>query len=185
VIRTLFGMLSVLTMGLSAVNAEEVKGKVKGVNAAGNSLTLTVDGKDKIFAVSKDASFVSVSTAPGKKGKPMEKVTPIDGGLGGVKVGNAVTVLTEKEGNKESVTSVKVTGDGAANTKKKKKKTAKTSLLVSAEDENLLVADKGTKKTEKVAKKGKKKKGDKGKKKKGKKGKKSKKSKKGKKKNKK
>jgi hypothetical protein len=154
VIRTLFATLSMLALGLSTVNAEEIKGKVKGVNAAGNSLTLTVDSKDKVFAVSKDASFVSVSTTPGKKGKPMENVTPIDGGLGGVKVGNAVTVLTEKEGSKETVTSVKVTGDGAAATKKKKKKTAKTSLLVSAEDENLPAADKGTKKTNKAAKKG-------------------------------
>src|SRR5262249_26454196 len=157
VIRTLFATLSVLGLGLSAANAEEVKGKVKGVNAAGSSLTLTVEGKDKVFAVSKDASFVSVTTAPGKKGKPMEKVTPIDGGLGGVKIGNAVTVLTEKADNKEAVTSVKVTGANApADAKKKKKKTAQTSLVMNTAGEDLTVADKGTKKANKTAKKAKK-----------------------------
>jgi hypothetical protein len=184
VIRTLFATLSVLALALSTVSADEVKGKVKGVNSAGNSLTLTVEGKDKVFAVSKDASFVSVANAPGKKGKPMEKVTPIDGGLTGVKIGNTVTVLTEKVGTKETVTSVKVTGAGApADSKKKKKKPTTTSVVVStADSDGLIAAGKGAKKTEKVAKKAKK--GDKSKKK-AKKSKKGKKGKKGKKKNKK
>jgi hypothetical protein len=161
VIRTLFATLSVLSLGLSTVSADEVKGKVKGVNSAGNSLTLTVEGKDKVFAVSKDASFVSVSMAPGKKGKPMEKVTPIDGGLTGVKVGNAVTVLTEKMDNKETVTSVKVTGTSDDTKKKKKakpKKPALTSVIVNTADvdDNLTAAGKAGKKAVKATKKAKK-----------------------------
>lgn len=161
-IRTLFATLSVLAVALSTASAEEVKGKVKGVNAAGSSLTLTVDGKDKVFAVSKDASFVSVAKAPGKKGKPMEKATPIDGGLAGVKIGNAVTVLTEKVGKRETVTSVKVTGANApGDAKKKKKKPAK--VVNSTNAGNQVAPDKGTKKGNKAAKKAKK--GDKAKKK--------------------
>jgi hypothetical protein len=132
-LRVVFASLSVFAISFSTANAEEVKGKVKSVNQPGNALTLTVDGKDKVFAVSKDASFVSVSSMPGKKGKPMETVTPIDDGLKGIKVGSPVTVLTEKVEDKVVVTSVKVTGaDQPAKKKKKAKNPTATSTRLIA-----------------------------------------------------
>ncbi len=121
-IRTMLA-LAVLAVGLSAASAEELKGTIKKVNKAGNSLTLTVDGKDRTLSVSKDASFVTVTAAKTKKGKSKGKETPLDGGLGALKEGAAVTVLTEKAGDKDEVTSVKV-GSGTA-AKKKAKKGAK------------------------------------------------------------
>jgi len=115
--------LAALALGLSAASAEELKGTIKKVNKDANRLTLTIDGKDRILPVSKDASFVTVSSMKGKKGKPKETVTPLDGGLGALKEGSVVTVLTEKAGEKDEITSVKV-GNGA-NQPAKKKKTKK------------------------------------------------------------
>jgi hypothetical protein len=89
-----------------------------------------VDGKDRVLSVSKDASFVTATTEKGKKGKTMEKLTPIDGGLGALKEGSTVTVLTEKAGEKDTVTSVKVRGGEAQPAKKKAKKPKKTAELV-------------------------------------------------------
>lgn len=128
--RSTLAALAVLALGLSPAAAEELKGTLKKVSKAGNTLTLTVDGKDRTLPVSKDASFVSVSMEKGKKGKPMEKVSPLDGGLGALKDGSHVTVLTEKTGTKETVTSVKVGGGEAQPAKKKAKKPKKTAELV-------------------------------------------------------
>jgi len=123
-IRTMLA-LAALALGFSAASADELKGTVKKVNKAGNSLTLNVDGKDRTIPVGKDASFVTVTSNKGKKGKPKEKVTPLDGGLGALKEGSAVTVLTEKAGEKDEITSVKV-GTGATEPAKKKKKAKKS-----------------------------------------------------------
>ena len=168
--------LTALALGLSAASAEELKGTIKKVSKEANKLTLTIDGKDRTLPVSKDASFVTVSTTKGKKGKPKETVTPLDGGLGALKEGSAVTVLTEKAGEKDEITSVKV-GTGTT-TKKKAKKPKKTVELlqpISTAGESLTAGHK-TKKADKAeGKKGKKsakKKGKHANKKKGKKGKK-------------
>jgi hypothetical protein len=118
--RRAAGAVLALMLGVAVTAADELKGTVKSVDK--NTITLTVDGKVTTFDVSKDASFVTTSTVAGKKGKTMEKATPIDGGLGGVKAGATVTVLTEKIEDKESVTSVKVSDSIAAAQKKKKKK---------------------------------------------------------------
>jgi len=115
-------VLTVMLFGVTVAAADEVKGTVTAVDKAKNTITLTVDGKATTYAVAKDASFVTARTVPGKKGKTTEKVTPIDDGLAGIKTGAAVTVLTETVDDKESVTSVKVSGGTAANAKKKKKK---------------------------------------------------------------
>jgi hypothetical protein len=172
--------LTALALGLSTASAEELKGTIKKVNKEANRLTLTIDGKDRMLPVSKDASFVTVSSAKGKKGKPKETVTPLDGGLGALKEGSAVTVLTEKAGEKDEITSVKV-GTGTT-TKKKAKKPKKTAELLqpistnTATGEELAVGKKAGQKADKAkGKKGKKsakKKGKHANKKKGKKGKK-------------
>ena len=173
--RTAFATLAALAFGFSAASADEVKGTVKKTNVAGNTITLGVDGKDKMFPVSKDASFVNVESVKGKKGKPMEKVTPIDGGLGGVKEGATVTVLTDKVENKDTITSVKVgaaAGDAAAKKKKKKKPEPKKDNVSSSDDIGLVSTETASseeltaakaKKGDKAKKKGKKKKGKKGK----------------------
>jgi hypothetical protein len=117
----LIGAMVVGLMGVAAASAEELKGNVKKVDKDGNTLTLTVDGKDTTYTISKDASFVTVSLEKGKKGKVNEKLTPIDGGLGGIKAGTDVTVLTDKQDDKDVITSIKVSDGKPATTKKKKK----------------------------------------------------------------
>ncbi len=115
----------VALLSLTAASAAETQATVKSLDKTKSTITVTVQGKDKTFPVSKDASFVTVSQVAGKKGTTTEKLTPIDGGLDGVKVGTNVTVLTDTVDAKETVTSLKVS-DGkaaAAEPKKKKKKT--------------------------------------------------------------
>jgi hypothetical protein len=164
--------LAALALGLSAASADELKGTIKKVNKDANKLTLTIDGKDRTLPVSKDASFVTVSSTKGKKGKPKETVTPLDGGLGALKEGSAVTVLTEKTVEKDQITSVKV-GNGAATGKKKAKKPKKTAELLQPISTNSAAGDELTagKKAAKKADKAKGKKGKKAAKKKDKKGK--------------
>lgn len=121
--RTILGATLVALMAFSAASATELKGTIKSVDKKTGSIVLTVDGKDKKFSVSKDASIVTVSQVPGKKGMTMEKLTPIDNGLEGVKTGATATLLTDKVDDKETVTSVKVSDGSTAGKKKKKKKT--------------------------------------------------------------
>jgi hypothetical protein len=125
--RTIAAVALLFLIGVSAVEAAETQGTVKSVDTTKNTITVTVTGKDQTFPVSKDASFVTVSqvAAKKKKGKTMEKLTPIDNGLAGVSAGASVTLLTDTVDTKEVVTSLKVTNGkapAAAGKKKKKKK---------------------------------------------------------------
>jgi Cu/Ag efflux protein CusF len=119
--RLLAGTALLALIGFSAASGAESQATVKSVDKKANTMVVTVDGKDITYPVSKDASFVTVSQVPGKKGKTTEKLTPIDGGLEGVKAGTKVTILTDMVDEKETVTSIKVS-DGTTPAKKKKKK---------------------------------------------------------------
>lgn len=121
-VRVVVGALVVGLLGFSAAAAEELKGKVKDVNKDKNTITLTVDGKDTTYPLGKDASLVTVSLVKGKKGKVNEQLSPIEGGLAGVKAGTEVTVLTDKQDDKDVITSLKVSDGQPAAAKKKKKK---------------------------------------------------------------
>lgn len=101
-----------------ALPADEVKGKVKGVDADKHSITVESDAADRTFAVAADAKVV------GLVGKKIKKATPGDlaGGLGGVKPGAEVTLTTEAKGGRPEVTQVKVEGLQAPVKKKKKAK---------------------------------------------------------------
>jgi hypothetical protein len=132
-IRTMLA-LAALAVGLPAASADELKGTIKTVNKDANKLTLTIDGKDRSLAISKDASFVTLTSEKNKTGKPKEKVIPLDGGLGALKVGLVVTVVTAKAGEQDEVTSVKVTSGTAA--KRKAKKALGKKAQKSAKTEN-------------------------------------------------
>ncbi len=121
--RLFLGATFIVVLGFTSASAAETQATVKSVDKTASTIVVTTDGKDKTFPVSKDASFVTVSQVPDKKGKTTEKLTPIDGGLDGIKAGTKVTILTDMVEDKETVTSVKVSdGSVAAPAKKKKKK---------------------------------------------------------------
>ena len=121
--RLFAGAASLLVLGIAVASADEIKGTVKAVDKAKNTITVTAAGKDTTYTVGKDVSIVSVTNVPGKKGKTTEKLTPVENGLDGLKRGSSVTLLTEDD----MVTSVKIVPAGnpapAADVKKKKKKT--------------------------------------------------------------
>src|SRR5262249_41619789 len=84
--------------------ADEYKGTIKKVDAERGSIVLTVGGEEKTFTVAKDAEIYTQQK--GKKNKPGPK-DPVSGGLGGLKDGSDVTLITIKSGDKEIVSAIK------------------------------------------------------------------------------
>jgi hypothetical protein len=80
--------------------AEEIKGKVKSVDADKKVLTVTVDGKDKEFKLNDSTTFV------GPKGKALKEGIKAKG----LKEGANVTITTDKKDGKVVVTEVKLSG---------------------------------------------------------------------------
>jgi hypothetical protein len=104
--RLFFASLTVMFFSIAGVSADEIKGSLAKVEDA--KITLTIDGADKTFDVSKDVKVV----APGKKNKIVDLP-----GLSSLKVGDDVTLTTETVDEKTVVTKV------LAPAQKKKKKT--------------------------------------------------------------
>jgi opacity protein-like surface antigen len=103
--RTVLTM--VLVFGLSVLaQAEEVKGKVKSVDAEKSTITVTVGEADRTLEVAKDAKVTHRVGKSEKKAKSED----LPGGLGALKAGTEVTLTTEKKADKETVTEVKVDG---------------------------------------------------------------------------
>lgn len=99
--------------------SEDVKGKVKSVDAEKNTIVVTVGDKDMTYTVAADAKIVTV--AKGKKGKPGVE-TPLADGLKGLKADTEVTLTTEKKDDKETVTGIKLGGGGKGKKDKKEPK---------------------------------------------------------------
>ena len=97
--------LAVIVLWAGVVLAEDYKGKVKDVDAAKNTITVTIGDKDQTFPVGKDAKVYSLGKA--KKGQPAPEVA-VTGGLSGLTSGKEVTVTTAKVEDKETATSIKV-----------------------------------------------------------------------------
>src|SRR5947209_19833086 len=98
------GVVCLFALGFMVAQADEIKGKVKKVDADKSVLTLTVDDKDQTFNVPKDAKVVALF---GKKVKKAQ-LQDLPGGLGALKEGTSVTVTTEKKDNKDVVIQVKL-----------------------------------------------------------------------------
>jgi hypothetical protein len=105
--RKLFGTLAVaVLLCVSAVVADEIKGKITKVDVDGKKVTVSVDGKDTEYTVSDDCKM------PKTKGKDGNEKTmtlkalnrAVEKSDGGVKA----TVNTEKKDGKETVTEIKI-----------------------------------------------------------------------------
>ncbi len=92
-------LLGLVLMGGSLL-ADEVKGKVKSVDADKKVITVTVDGKDKEFKLNDNTSVVN------SKGKTVKQGLKAKA----LKAGANVTLTTEKKDGKEVVTEVKLGG---------------------------------------------------------------------------
>jgi hypothetical protein len=101
-------MLLPLTFAILALSsiarAEELKGKVKSVDAEKSTVTVTVGEQDKTLDVAKDAK---VTHRVGKNEKKA-KSEDLPGGLGALTAGTDITLTTEKKDDKEVVTQIKV-----------------------------------------------------------------------------
>jgi hypothetical protein len=111
-LRKLLLAVGVCVFSLNLALAAEIKGKVKSVDGDKNTITLTVDDKDQTFDVDKDAKIYSLGKK--KKGQPPPEI--MLSGLRAVLANANVTITTEKKGDKDVATSIKV-----ETTRKKKK----------------------------------------------------------------
>lgn len=89
----------------SVALADQIRGKVKSVNAEKNTITVTVDDKDQTLDVAKTAKVYSLGKAKKGQAPPEELVA---GGLRGLESGKDVTIYTEKQDGKETATSIKL-----------------------------------------------------------------------------
>lgn len=97
-----FLLAATLTLlAATAAPAETYADKVKAVDTDKKTLTIPVDGKDKVFPVDNKVDVEKQARA----GKRLRN-TPVKDGLKGVKVGSEVTVTTEKKDGKEVVTKI-------------------------------------------------------------------------------
>jgi hypothetical protein len=97
-----FGMLLVSAVVLLA---GEIKGRITKVDADNNKITVNVDGKDQEFTLTKDTKIV------GKKGDIKDGLkAKVFSNEKRLQKGIAATITTEKKGDKEVVTEVKLTG---------------------------------------------------------------------------
>jgi hypothetical protein len=95
-LRSLAALCCLLLCAL-VVWAAEYKGKVKSVDPDKNTITVTIDDKDKTFTVGDDAKITRGDQEVKKRLK-----------AGFWKNSPGVTILTEGEGDKEVVKGVKV-----------------------------------------------------------------------------
>jgi hypothetical protein len=98
-LRCLAAVCSLLLLGLVVWSAE-YKGKVKSVDADKNTITVTIDDKEKTFNVGDDVKV----TRGDKEVKKKLKATKL------WEKSPAVTIVTDGEGDKEVVKEIKVGG---------------------------------------------------------------------------
>ena len=92
----------VLVAGI--VLADEIKGKVKSVDADKNTITVTVKVDDK----DTDKTFTVTADTKVQAKKKSGELVDVEGGLKAVKEGQDVTITTEKKDDKEVVTQILV-----------------------------------------------------------------------------
>src|SRR5262245_5177863 len=92
--------LGMIALATTMSVADELKGKLKDVDALKRIITVTVDGKERTFPVAEDAKI----TTTGKGKAPGADVI---GGLLGVKAGGDVAITTQNKDGKEVVTALK------------------------------------------------------------------------------
>src|SRR5947209_7583717 len=98
--RTTTAALLSLLLCAAALPADEVRGKIKKVDADKGTLTLTVDGKDQEVKLPDDTKLLGPSGADLKDGLQSTRLTE----------GAEVTVFYEKKGDKEVCVKVQLKG---------------------------------------------------------------------------
>jgi hypothetical protein len=88
-----------LLIGVGLLLADEYQGKFKSVTKDKMKITVTVDGVDKTFTVSKDPLVIN------------EKNKAVPKGVLGIKAGSDVKISTDKKDDKETATTIRVLPD--------------------------------------------------------------------------
>ena len=101
----------------TALMAEEVRGTVKAVDTAKNTITLTVtsptgQAQDRTFDCAKDCK-VSSTVTQGRLPRRQTTSLQTSTGLSTVGTGNSVTLVTERRGASELCTEVRMEGSSS------------------------------------------------------------------------
>jgi hypothetical protein len=103
-LRTFASALLALVFVAGGVLADEIKGKIKSIDAAKNSITVTVADKDTEYKLAPDAKVIGANDKELKDGLNAKQLQNIKPGQ------RNVVLTTEKKDGKDVVTQVKLGG---------------------------------------------------------------------------
>ena len=103
--RRVVAAVAVLFFFTAFVVAAEIKGKVSKVDAENNKITITVDDKDQEFSITKDTKIIGSKGGEVKNGLKSKAFSEK-----ALKRGITATITTEKQGDKEIVKELKISG---------------------------------------------------------------------------
>src|SRR5262249_7704585 len=103
--RRVVAAIAVLFFFTALAVAAEIKGKVSKVDAENNKITLTVDDKDQEFTITKDTKIIGSKGGEVKNGLKSKAFSEK-----ALKRGITATITTEKQGDKEVVKELKISG---------------------------------------------------------------------------
>ena len=103
--RRVVAAVAVLYFFTALVVAAEIKGKVSKVDAENNKITITVDDKDQEFTITKDTKIIGSKGGEVKNGLKSKAFSEK-----ALKRGITATITTEKQGDKEVVKELKISG---------------------------------------------------------------------------
>jgi hypothetical protein len=95
-LRLAMGVLLVLIVCPGNLPAAEIRGKLTAVDADKGTITVSVEGKDRVFAVTKKTELLVQDIRPYKPEKGLKD--PVF-----KKKGLQISIITEKKGDKEVV----------------------------------------------------------------------------------
>jgi len=103
-LRMFVATLSVLALTAGSLTAEEIRCRVKSVDATKNTVTVMVGSKEQTFECAKDCRVMgsSGSLLPRRGGQMVE----LSGGLSNLREGVSCTLVTEARGGAQMVTQI-------------------------------------------------------------------------------
>ncbi len=107
--RRLLVGLAALALVPGGLWAAEIRGQVKKVDSAANTVTITVDGKDQTYPCSQNCQVTTMFTSRGllpRRNTTMESA----GTLKDLTTGSQVTLITETKNGTEQVTQIRTQG---------------------------------------------------------------------------
>ncbi|MCI0638209.1 MAG: hypothetical protein L0Y70_03990 [Gemmataceae bacterium] len=108
--RKLLAGLAALALVPGGLLAAEIRGQVKKVDSAANTVTITVDGKDQTYPCAQNCQVTTMFTSRGGLLSRRNTTMEVAGTMQDVTTGSQVTLITETKNGTEQVTQIRTQG---------------------------------------------------------------------------